>query len=81
MAFQLAQKLKFEKVDYSYEPRGDVLDISFGPPAPAVALQVEDWLAVRVGLTPPSLQGMTVVGLGKYSRGSTATLQRSCPSV
>jgi hypothetical protein len=61
MAFQLVQK--FEKVDYSYDPQGDVLDVSFGRPAPAVALQVEDWLALRVGLQPPNLlQGITVVG-------------------
>jgi len=62
MAFQLVQELKFEKLDYSYDRRGDVLDISFGPPAPAIALQVEDWLAIHVRLNPPSLQGMTIVG-------------------
>jgi hypothetical protein len=62
MAFKLAQEFKFEKVDFSYDRRGDVLDISFGPPAPAIALQVEDWLAVQVRLTPPALQGVTIVG-------------------
>jgi hypothetical protein len=62
MAFQLVQEFKFEKVDYSYDRRSDVLDISFGPPAPAIALQVEDWLAVQVRLSPPSLQGITIVG-------------------
>ncbi len=62
MAFQLVQEFKFEKVDYSYDGRGDVLDISFGPPAPAIALQVEDWLAIQVRLNPPSLQGLTIVG-------------------
>ena len=62
MAFQLVQEFKFEKVDYSYDRRGDVLDISFGPPAPAIALQVEDWLAIQVRLNPPSLQGITIVG-------------------
>jgi hypothetical protein len=62
MAFQVVQEFKFEKVDYSYDRRSDVLDISFGPPAPAIALQVEDWLAIQVRLSPPSLQGITVVG-------------------
>jgi hypothetical protein len=62
MAFQLVQEFKFEKVDYRYDRRGDVLDISFGPPAPAIALQVEDWLAIQVRLNPPSLQGMTIIG-------------------
>lgn len=62
MAYKLVQDFKFENVDYSYDRRGDVLDISFGPPAPAIALQVEDWLAIQVRINPPSLQGMTIVG-------------------
>ncbi len=65
MAFQLVQEFKFEKVDHSYDRRGDVLDISFGPPAPAIALQVEDWLAIQVRINPPALQGMTIVGFKK----------------
>ena len=62
MAYKLVQDFKFENVDYSYDRRGDVLDISFGPPAPTIALQVEDWLAIQVRINPPSLQGMTIVG-------------------
>jgi hypothetical protein len=62
MAFKLVQEFKFEKVNYSYDRRGDVLEISFGPPAPAIALQVEDWLAIQVRINPPSFQGMTIVG-------------------
>lgn len=62
MAFELVQEFKFEKVDYSYDRHGDVLEISFGPPARAIALQVEDWLAIQVRINPPSLQGMTIVG-------------------
>jgi hypothetical protein len=62
MAFQLVQEFKFEKLDYSYDRNGDVLDISFGPPAPAIAIQVEDWLAIQMRLTPPALQGMTIIG-------------------
>jgi hypothetical protein len=65
MAFKLVQEFKFEKVDYSYDRRGDVLDVSFGPPAPAIALQVEDWLAIQVRINPPALQGMTIVGFKK----------------
>jgi hypothetical protein len=62
MAYKVMQEFKFENVEYSYDRRGDVLDISFGPPAPAIALQFEDWLAIRLRLNPPSLQGMTIVG-------------------
>jgi hypothetical protein len=65
MAFQLVQEFKFDNVDYSYDRRSDVLDISFGLPAPAIALQVEDWLAIQVRVNPPSLQGMTVIGFRK----------------
>jgi hypothetical protein len=65
MAFQLVQEFQFGKLDYSYEQSGDVLDISFGPPAPAIALQVEDWLAIQMRLNPPALQGMTIVGFKK----------------
>jgi hypothetical protein len=62
MAYKLVQEFKFEELDYSYDRRGDVLDVSFGPPAPAIALQVEDWLAIQIRLNPPTFQGMTIVG-------------------
>ncbi|MBI1984151.1 MAG: hypothetical protein HYS61_08135 [Acidobacteria bacterium] len=62
MAFEVVQEFNFEKLEYSYDRRGDVLEISFGPPVPAIALQVEDWLAIRMRAEPPYLQGMTVVG-------------------
>jgi len=65
MAFRVVQEFKFEQVDYSYDRRGDVLDISFGPPASAIALQVEDWLAIQVRINPPRLQGVTIVGSRK----------------
>jgi hypothetical protein len=65
MAFELVQEFKFEGVNYSYDRASDVLEISFGPPVPAVALQVEDWLAIRLQLDPPNLQGMTIVGFKK----------------
>ncbi len=65
MAYQLVQEFRFDKVDYSYDRRGDVLDVSFGPPAPAIALQVEDWLAVQVRINPPAFQGITIVGFKK----------------
>ncbi len=71
MAFNLVQKFEFERVDYSYDRRGDVLDISFGPPAPGVALQVEDWLAVRMQVVPPHFQGMTIVGFRKIFENET----------
>jgi len=62
------QKLEFDRVEYDYDPIGDVLDVSFGPPAPSVALQVEDWLAIRISVTPPYFQGMTIVGFRKIFR-------------
>lgn len=60
MAFHVVQQVR--KPEYSYDPTGDVLYISFGPPRPAIAIQVEDWLALRLGLEEPFLAGMTIVG-------------------
>jgi hypothetical protein len=65
MAFKLVQEFKFEKLDYNYDRLRDVLEISFGPPAPAIALQVEDWLAIQLRINPPALQGITIVGFRK----------------
>jgi len=79
MAYQLAQEFKFEKLNYDYDPRGDVLNISFGPPSPAIALQVEDWLAIHVRLSPPSLQGMTIVGFKKIFERINRYAERELP--
>ena len=62
MAFQLVQKFNFEGIAYDYDRERDVLEVSFGPPAPAITIQVEDWLAIRMQSQPPFFQGMTIVG-------------------
>jgi len=80
MAFELVQEFKFEKLDYSYDRRGDVLDISFGPPVPAIALQIEDWLAIQVRLNPPSLQGMTIVGFKKIFEKINQYAEKELPA-
>ncbi len=79
MAFRLVQEFKFENVDYAYDRQGDVLDISFGPPAPAIALQVEDWLAIQLRLNPPLLQGMTIVGFKKIFEKINRYAERELP--
>lgn len=79
MAFQVVQEFKFEKLDYSYDPRGDVLDVSFGPPAPAIALQVEDWLAIQLRINPPSLQGMTIVGFKRIFETISQYAEKELP--
>lgn len=79
MAFELVQEFKFENLDYTYDRRGDVLDISFGPPAPAIALQVEDWLAIQVRVNPPSLQGMTIVGFKKIFATINKYVEKELP--
>lgn len=73
------QKFEFDSLDYNYDPIGDVLDVSFGPPAPSVALQVEDWLAIRISLAPPSLQGMTIVGFKKIFRKLDGYIEHELP--
>lgn len=73
------QEFKFENLNYSYDRSGDVLDISFGPPAPAIALQVEDWLAVQMRINPPSLQGITIVGIRKISEKINRYAEKELP--
>jgi len=77
MAFQIVQP--FRKVEYSYDRAGDVLYISFGPPKPAVAIQVEDWLAVRMGLEPPFLAGMTIVGFKNIFKKINTYIEQELP--
>src|SRR5258707_13556357 len=36
MAFKLVQNFEFKKAVYDYDRKTDVLDVSFGPPVPAV---------------------------------------------
>lgn len=79
MAFRLVQEFKFENLNYSYDRQGDVLEISFGPPAPAIALQVEDWLAIQLRINPPSLQGITIVGFRKIFEKINRYAERELP--
>jgi hypothetical protein len=80
MAYELAQTLDFDTLEYSYDRERDVLYISFGPPVPAVALQVEDWLAVRVADQPPSLVGMTIVGFKRIFGELTRFIESELPT-
>lgn len=79
MAFQVVQTLEFEKAGYSYDRQADVLDIFFGPPVPAIALQVEDWLAIRVRPQPPALEGMTIVGFRKIFERINRYVEKELP--
>jgi len=60
MAFLIEQR--FEDVRHRYDREADVLYISFGPPRPALALTVEDWLVIRGSPSPPHLCGVTMIG-------------------
>lgn len=60
MAFVIEQR--FEDAHEEYDREADVLYISFGPPRPAVALTVEDWLVVRISPSPPQICGLTIIG-------------------
>jgi hypothetical protein len=79
LAFNLVQKFEFDRVAYSYDRSGDVLDVSFGPPAPAVAVQVEDWLAIRMTVAPPYFQGFTIVGFRKIFERLNRYVERELP--
>ncbi len=60
MAFVIEQQ--FNDVRHQYDPEGDVLYISFGPPVPAVTIDIEGWLAIRLVPNPPMLSGFTFIG-------------------
>lgn len=79
MAFRVVQRFDFQKVRYSYDRTGDVLYVSFGPPVPAVAIQVEDWLALRVSLRPPSFVGMTIVGFKRIFERINRYIEQELP--
>ena len=79
MAFQVVQTFNFENVEYSYDRMADVLYISFGPPVPAVAVQVEDWLALRISLQPPVIVGMTVVGFKRIFEKINRYVEQELP--
>jgi uncharacterized protein YuzE len=79
MAFQVVERFDFEKVQYSYDPKADVLYLSFGPPAAAVAIQVEDWLAFRLSSQPPFLVGMTIVGYKRIFERINQYIEQELP--
>lgn len=79
MAFQLVQEFNFDNVEYSYDRARDVLYISFGPPVPAIAIQVEDWLALRIALEPPQIVGMTIVGFKRIFEKINQYIEQELP--
>jgi len=79
MALQLVQTFTVDDVQYEYDHTGDVLYISFGPPRPAVAVQVEDWLAIRLANTPPLFAGMTIVGFKRVFEQITRYMDAELP--
>lgn len=79
MAFKITQTFNFESVEYSYDRERDVLYISFGPPAPSIAVQIEDWLALRLSLQPPLLSGMTIVGFRRIFRKINRYIEQELP--
>ena len=80
MAFKIAQTFNFEDVRYTYDRTRDVLYVSFGPPRPAVALQVEDWFSLRLSPEAPFFVGMTIVGFRRiFERINRYYLEEELP--
>lgn len=79
MAFKVVQEFNFKNVEYSYDTERDVLYISFGHPVPAIALQIEDWLALRIGLDPPVMVGMTIVGFKNVFEKVNRYIEKELP--
>ena len=80
MAFKVVQTFDFEDVNYSYDRDADVLYLSFGNPKAAVAIQIEDWLALRIAVgPPPGLAGMTIVGFRRIFKRVNRYIERELP--
>lgn len=77
MAFVIEQRL--EDAHHEYDREGDVLYISFGPPRPAVALTVEDWLVIRISTSPPQICGLTIIGFRSIFSGIRPDLIQELP--
>ncbi len=48
--------------DLDYDRKADVLYISFGPPRPAIGLETEEGLVLRLDPDTDELVGVTIVG-------------------
>lgn len=79
MAFRIVQTFDFKNVEYTYDRMGDVLYVSFGSPAPAIAIQVEDWLALRMSFQPPFLAGMTIIGFKRIFEKLSRYIEKELP--
>ncbi|MGH9661945.1 MAG: hypothetical protein ACRD96_25580, partial [Bryobacteraceae bacterium] len=77
MAFLIEQR--FEEARHEYDRNADVLYISFGPPRPAVALTVEDWLVIRISPSPPQVCGLTIIGFKRIFSHIRPDLTREIP--
>lgn len=60
MAFVIEQRL--DEAQHHYDKDGDVLYVSFGPPMPAVSVNIEDWLILRITPGGRHLCGLTIIG-------------------
>jgi uncharacterized protein YuzE len=59
----------FEKkdvpLDWEYDGEADVLYISFGPPKPAVGVDVGEGVIVRYDEQAREVVGLTIIGVGR----------------
>lgn len=54
-----------KQLDVDYDPEGDVLYISFGPPQPAVSDEVEPGVYLRRDPDTDEIVGVTVIDFSK----------------
>ena len=56
------------EINLDYDSEADVLYISFGPPRPAIGLEPEEGLVLRLDPETDQLVGVTIVGLRERLR-------------
>ncbi len=52
-------------VDWDYDGEADTLYLSFGPPRPAVGIDIGDGVIVRYDEKAKEVVGLTLVGIGR----------------
>lgn len=57
-------------VRITYDPEGDILYVTFGPPAPSTGYQLSDQLLLRVHPDSRLATGLTVLNFSVHARSS-----------
>jgi uncharacterized protein YuzE len=55
-------------IEYSYDEEADVLYLSFGPPRPAVGMDIGEGTILRYDEREKIIVGITIIGVGQRAK-------------